>query len=251
MKDGAIELTRNGVPPIVLDGKFTVGGMECITGQLRTRTAKVVRDSWLVSAPGAVWREMVEEDFGVARRIFLTASRMVTELFSRIVNEKLVLERSTMPLDPLPEGSLDLVERLLVLSCAKPFAGAGLQSLTELAECISELRFPNAEAFARPDADLRGHLLLSGAFEAKRVGHQGSVKVLPGAFIPPLWLVQEGAWKIEGEGEIRTLAFRPEEMLDSLEVHFDLVRAVLGSLWVQREWLLSHLEPSEGKVVIH
>jgi hypothetical protein len=176
----------------------------------------------------------------------------VEGLFSSLTEEQLDYPGKVLPFD-LPRGPLDLVERLLVLSNTGLLATAGMQTLTDLAHTAEEKRLGHVDDLRAEGRDERSHLLLEGTVVARRTGRSATVTVRPGSFVPRP-LARSKDWDLEcmstGSSGLRTLAFRPEDLLDEMEEHTDLVRALLGALWNEREWLLSNRLAPDGKIVL-
>jgi hypothetical protein len=151
----------------------------------------------------------------------------------------------------LPKGTLDMIERLLVLSDSRVGQGVGMQALTSIAEIMEERVYDSALDVAKDIGDgIRVHLLLNGEFTAQRVGYSGTMTVTPGTFVPFPLLNTPEDWQIRDGGPVRTLSVPPEVMLDELEEHPDLVRAVLGDFWRERDAILSRLDgPEEGIIL--
>ena len=252
MEQGEVLLSREGAPPIHMIGKWVVGALECGVDLPRTRTATTAVDTRFVTAPGELWHELLEDSFEMVRTAFLGTSRGVEGLLSSLTEEQLEYPGKALPFD-LPRGPLDLVERLLVLSNTGLLATAGMQTLTDLAHTAEEKRLGHVNELQTEGRDERMHVLLEGTIVARRTGRSATVRVRPGSFIPHA-LARSKDWDLEsvgtGSSGLRTLAFRPEDLLDEMEEHTDLVRALLGALWNEREWLLSNKLAPDGKIVL-
>ena len=252
MEQGEVLLSREGAPPIHMIGKWVVGALECGVDLPRTRTATTAVDTRFVTAPGALWHELMEDSFEMVRTAFLGTSRGVEGLYSSLTEERLDYPGNGLPID-LPRGPLDLVERLLVLSNSGLLATAGMQTLTDLAHEAEEKRLDHVDELRAEGRDERIHLLLEGTVVARRTGRSATVTVRPGSFVPGQ-LARSKDWDLEslgsGSSGLRTLAFRPEDLLDEMEEHTDLVRALLGAMWNEREWILSNRLAPDGKIVL-
>lgn len=248
MENGAVSMEREGVVPLHMVGKWVVGALECGIDLPRRRDAVVLQDTRFVTAPGSVWYELMEDSFEMVRTAFLGTSAGLNGLYARLTDETLDYPETPLPID-LPRGDLDLVERLLVISRTHALANAGMQTLTNMAAGAEERRHASATALY-DTKDTRGQLLLDGTIVARRNGREATVTVRPGSFVPGALLRPRGDFTILDEGPVRTLSFRPEDILDEMEEHPDLVRAVLGALWIEREWLLENMRAPSGKIVL-
>lgn len=249
MEQGEVLLEREGAAPLHMLGKWVVGALECGIDHPRTRTATTMVDTRFITAPGAVWHDLLEDSFETVRTAYLGTSRGLVELYSRLTDERLEYPTNGLPIE-LPRGPLDLVERLLVLSSTPLLAGAGMQTLTDLAESAEEHLLDDALELAKDGPEERIHLLLDGTVEARRTGRAATITVRPGSFVPGAVARSKASFTLASEGPLRTLAFRPEELLDEMEEHSDLVRAILGALWNEREWVLAGLLAPDGKIVL-
>ncbi len=249
MEQGEIMLSRDGVTPIHMVGKWVIGALESGIDHPRTRTATALTDIRFVTAPASTWYDLLEDSFELVRTAFLGTSRGLTAIYANLTEEKLDYPVSCMCID-LPRGRLDLVERLLVLSSSALLEAAGMQTMTDLAESAEERRFPDASGLTAEGADERVHLLLEGTVTARRIGRAASVTVRAGSFIPSAISRARKQWALESDGPLRTLALRPEGLLDEMEEHPDLVRSILGALWHEREWLVSSMLAPDGKIVL-
>jgi len=248
MENGAVAMEREGATPIHMVGKWVVGALECGIDLPRQRTATVLEDTRFVTAPGSMWYELIEDSFEMVRTAALGTATALVALYGRLTEETLDVPETPIAI-ALPHADLDIVERLLVLSGTSMLAGAGMQTLTDIAASAEERRMARAEDLVGTAADERIHLLLSGTVTAKRVGANATVTVRAGSFVPSA-VVRTRLFELHSPGPLRTLAFRPEDMLDEMEEHPDLVRSVLAALWMEREWLLENILAPDGKIVL-
>jgi hypothetical protein len=251
MPDGEIEMSRPGVPPVVMRGKWLIGALECGIELPRLRTATMRTKSLLVASPAVVWREIFEDNFGMTQSALLGSTRLVEALHRRIQDEQ-IEGRVGKPevYASLPDEPLDLVERLLVLSASTIFGAAGMQSLTALAAQAEEAWFESAAALRGASIERRSHTVISGVVHARRIGHAGRVTIGPGAALPPSLFTDTAYWQIDSEGPIRTLSNSLDTFANEFEEHADLRRSVLGALWHERDWLLSRLHAPAGEIVL-
>jgi CRP-like cAMP-binding protein len=250
IQDGEVELSRDGVAPIVMTGKTLLGALECSVELPRLRTATLMKTSSVVTAPGALWHDLFEDDPAMGRIAFVNTSQNLSSLFSRITNEHMILDHEfNNPLD-IPRGSLDLVERMLALSGSQALQLAGMQALTTLAESAEERWFANAEDFADSSASSQVHFLLAGELVAHRREHTGTFTARAGSFVPMQVTHYPDLWSLEIRTPLRTLTFSSEVYLEELEEHLDFSRSVLTTLWRVRDWLLSNLLAPEGKIIL-
>jgi CRP-like cAMP-binding protein len=249
--NGKISMTREGAKPYHLHGKWVLGLLEASIEMPRIRTATVTETTTLVTAPAQVWRELFEEDFGFSRASFVAANRTQVALYKRITNERMTTADFEPPTLDLPKGRLDMIERLLVLSDSRAGNGVGMQALTSIAEVMEERVYDSALDVAKDIGDgIRVHLLLDGEFTAQRVGFSGVLTVVPGTFVPFPLLNMPEDWLLHDSGPVRTLSLPPEVMLDEFEEHPDLVRAVLGDFWRERDAILTLLDGPESGIIL-
>ncbi len=148
-------------------------------------------------------------------------------------------------------GSLAFVERLAVLADVAMLRGAGIQVLVELADMMEEVTFePGKTIFER--GNLRGEalLVLQGEAEGNRLDPPLRVVFGPGSVVGGVASLGESmlAWEARAITRVRALSMRLEDWFDLMEEHFDLVRAALSGMALQREAILGDLSTGRGEL---
>jgi CRP-like cAMP-binding protein len=240
MSKGSVRVAREGSPTWTLEGRWVLGSSEVILERPRERTATALTDLELVTIPGDAWLELIEDSFELARMIVGNTARGMAGLYGRL-GDAAFPAPAEAPSLPLPEGPLDLVERLLVVSEVALIREADVQTLTNLASAADELRFaPGEDVFRRGAPRDRMVVVADGLVEAWR--DDPSVR---GRF-GPSDLVAGAAglgdttpsWRARALAPTRALSVPIELFLDELEEHFDVVRAAIAAMAAERERLL-------------
>ena len=244
LRQGQVQLVRDGSAPWTYEGRSVFGMSDALLERPRVRTALALTNIEAMKVQSEAWIELLEDSFSLARAAVLGSVRTVAELEQRLWAARRFSPRST-PL-PLPSGAqFDVIERLAVLTEAPLLRGAGVQTLSDLAAASDVAAFePGETLIARGTAGGRVLLLLEGEVEAAReapdvhwVGGPGDIVCGTAAFGDPVF-----AWEARARTRGRALTFRVADWLDLMEEHFDMVRATLGALSLDREDLLARLQ---------
>lgn len=243
LREGRVELVRDGSMPWTYDGPTVFGMSDALLERPRIRTAVARTDIQAMRVQSEAWIELLEDSFALSRTAVAFAVRATAEL-----EEKLWARGETLP-RPEPDAyargdQLDRVERLAVLTGAPLLRRAGVQILGDLAGQSEVESFAAGDTlFARGKPPGRVMLLLDGEVVARREapavvwrGGPGDVVCGAAAFGDPV-----AAWEARARGPVRALTFRLEDWMDLMEEHFEMVRATLGALSLEREDLLERL----------
>jgi len=180
--------------------------------------------------------EILEDDFAILRFVLQDLCRQVIDSVVCGPVEPLTIPQA----DSSPPGpELDLVDRILILRKARPFARCSLNALAELARTTVDVRFEPGTRLWQVGEQARGILLLVA----------GTVRCTPAArpsFVSgagwPLGALEALAgttrwYEAVTETPVVALAGDVEVLYDVLENHFDLAMDYLALLG--REWLAS------------
>jgi CRP-like cAMP-binding protein len=275
LREGRVELVRNGSAPWVYERRSVFGMSDALLDRPRVRTALALTDVEAMKVQSEAWIELLEDSFVLARAAVLGSVRTVASLEERLWARGVEDPRfrsgplsssvrdprfrsgplsssvrdprfrsgplSSSVRDPEQDG---LLGRLAALSEVPLLRGAGVQILSDLAAASEIVSFARGEVlFERGRPPGRVHLLVAGEVDAKREapdltwkGGPGDVVCGTAAFGEPI-----AAWEASAATAAHALTFRVEDWFDLLEVHFEMVRSTLGALSLDRERLLEDL----------
>ncbi len=248
---GRVELAREGYPSWTYEGRWVIGGFEVIVDRPHKRTAIALTDLHLMKLRADGWLELLEDSFDLARGLLVNAARTVSLLDRRLGS------RAEPSADPgvrrLPNEPLNLIERLGAMTEMPMFRGAGVQTLADVAALADEVVFAAGQTILERGAPReRGYLILDGEVESSRdpddvVRSFGAGTVAGGAAA----FGEHGKdWALRAKTRTRAMVLPVEAWMDLMEEHFDLLRAALVHLALQRESLLEAIGRAEGTVFL-
>ncbi|HEY3820143.1 MAG TPA: cyclic nucleotide-binding domain-containing protein [Polyangiaceae bacterium] len=242
LREGRVELTRNGSVAWNYEGPSVFGLSDALLERPRVRTAKAVSDIQAMRVQAEAWIELLEDSFSLARAAVVGSVRTVAEMEQRLWAVGRARKRSTAA-TYTPRGD-DVMDRLAVLTAVPLLRGAGVQTLSDLAAASEVIAFARDEVLvARGKSVGRVLLVLEGTVEARREapdvlwrGQAGDIVCGTAAFDDASL-----AWEACARTPGRALTFRIADWLDLMEEHFDMVRTTLGTLSLDRDELLELL----------
>ena len=151
----------------------------------------------------------------------------------------------------VPARGLDLVERLVLLRAAPPFAQASLTTLADLARTLREVRFER-DALLWSEGDRAGHTLLvvEGLVRCRSRDGRLDFTFGPGSPVGTLDMLAEMPRFFEARAQTPLLALqgRVEELVDVLEDNHAMATELLAAITRQLLVLLErgHDAPSQA-----
>ncbi|HSO39937.1 MAG TPA: cyclic nucleotide-binding domain-containing protein [Labilithrix sp.] len=245
---GAIRLEAEGKAPWVLAERSLVGTLDITLERPRARTAVAARDSFLLRMPASDWMDMLEDNFELTLRALHGLSEGV---------QRLRLDLPGFPSDadppaarpasharPVPTASLGLVERVFLLKDVGLFAGAEIQSLTNLAELAEEVSCAAGEVLDPERTNDALLVVVSGEVKASHPGSADTPSYGPGRLVfgPAAAGAKDLGYEAVTTEPARLLRIAREDYYDVLEEHFGLARSSLKALAAERERLVDEKE---------
>jgi CRP-like cAMP-binding protein len=252
MRDGRIQLTRDGEPPLTFEGRWVLGGFDVLMDQPYRRTATALAHFRIQRLPADVWLELLEDSFEIALGLIANAARTLARLEDRL-GMPAPRDAAVMPLMSLPLGPLNLVERLTVLTDIPTLRGAGVQALADLAAVAGEVVFEQGDLVVERDTPPeRAYVVFDGQVEVSRFAPDTIETYGPGTLVfgAAALGIRSPVAEARATARTRALALGVEEVFDLMEEHFDLVRSALASLAADRERLLDKAAASSGGLVL-
>ncbi|MDP9000292.1 MAG: cyclic nucleotide-binding domain-containing protein [Myxococcota bacterium] len=253
MREGAIQLAREDAPPWTLEGRWVIGGFEAVLERPRSRTAMAITDLHLMRIQADDWIEILEDSFDLARGALFNQARTVARLDENLAAKVVIADPAVVPSIPLPSGPLSLVERLAALMEMPMLSGAGVQTLADLAAIVDEVTFePGDVVLERGVPRERVFFVVEGEAEATRQAPAMVRRFRTRTLVCGAAALDEHAsdWRAVAKTTTRALSVRLEEWVDLMEEHFDMVRAALSCLALEREKILEQMALESGGIVL-
>jgi CRP-like cAMP-binding protein len=263
MREGRVQLSREGVPPWVFEGRWVLGPGDAVLDRPYPRTAVALTNISLLRIPAEAWLELLEDSFDLARGAIAGTVRGVAELEARLWatqadprGRTIAVPHHTQRIKESAGRPLSFVDRLSFFARAGMFRTAGVQVLTDVVGLVEERTFEaGAPLFTRENSPVAVLIVIEGEvlgdrrsapFPALRV-HFG-----PGTVVGGVAALDEPirAWDAHAVTPVRVLALKHEDWFDLIEDHFDLVRSVLGQISLTRESLLEQLAAGKPELVL-
>jgi CRP-like cAMP-binding protein len=244
MRDGRVEMLRDGAPNFTLEGRSALGIFDAILDRPHARTAIAKTRLHLAKVRADDWLDLMEESFEIARVAVANSVRLAADL-----------EALRWSLSRQPQGSviapvassnppLSFVDRLALLTDVAIVREAGVQVLVEVADLMEEMTFAAGQTlYERGRGGGHIFLVLGGKVIADRSDPNVSVAFGPGSLVCGMAAFGEtaSAWEARAVEPTRALALLVEDWFDLMEEHFDLVRSALRALALTSEALRDEL----------
>jgi CRP-like cAMP-binding protein len=253
MRDGAVQMSAPGKAPWTFRGRWLLGAFDAVSGQGRTRDAKVLADFHAMKVPIPGWMELLEDSPRLARAAVTNIALGVAQLEARSPTAPPRPPRVVSPLGTAHPGPLSLVDRLAALVDVRMLRGAGVQALVDLAAASEEVAFDRGLVlFPRGIERDRMILLVEGEVVCSRADPDVERRYGPGDIVGGAcgFGQQALAWDAKATAPGRGVAFPIEAWFDLMEEHFDLVQSTMTALFVRRELLLEHVAEASGGIVL-
>ena len=245
VRQGSLEIVREGRPSDILEGPRAVGLLDALVERPRSRSAYARTPLELLRVPMDAWFELLEESFELARTSVRGLARAVSAL------EERAWSRAAPFAESGPGGSdetgrpLDIVERVVLLLKNPLLRGAGVQPVSDLAALSDEVCFEKGALLFERGAPARIYVPIDGHVVAERekpvvTWRGGGGCMVCGAAS----LAGRTEWRARASTRTRALAFDVADWFDRMEENFDMARATMAALAVERERLTDELGPS-------
>jgi CRP-like cAMP-binding protein len=244
MREGRVRFVCEGHAPWIFEGRCAFGMSDALVERSRTRTALAVTDLQLMRMQSDAWIELLEDSFDLARGAVRELARAVAQLEEKVWASAGSRNPSSVAPIVAAVGSPDVLERLATLMDVPLLRGAGVQTLSDLANASEELTFAAGESlFERGATTGVVYVILRGEVQASRTDPEVTWRGGPADIVCGTAAFTEsvGAWQARAVTPARALVFRVDDWFDLLEEHFEMVRSTLAALSIRRETLLDGL----------
>jgi CRP-like cAMP-binding protein len=251
MREGRLQLSREGVPPWIMSGRWVIGGGDAFLERPYPRTGVALTNLSLLRVPAEDWIELVEDSFQLTRGAVSNAVRGVAALELRLWESQRDPRGAAMVVAPHGKRPMSFVDRLSTFAGAGMFRSAGVQVLTDLVGLQEERSFAAGEAlWTRKAAPREAFVVVEGEVVAERMDRPLAVRFGPGSVVAGVAALGDPAkeWEARALSPTRALSLGHEDWLDLMEDHFDLARSALGQLALARERILEQLAAGKSEL---
>lgn len=237
---GQVRVTRRGRSLGVARQGAGIGGLALLARDPEGIEAVAEGDVLTLEIRADAAQELFEDRFPILHHVLRDVSRRLAQAI-RTHGPTLFPEPWQVPLR-VPTRSLDLVERLVLLRAAPPFAQASLTTLADLARTLREVRFER-DALLWSEGDRAGHTLLvvEGLVRCRSRDGRLDFTFGPGSPVGTLDMVAEVPRFFEARAQTPLLALqgRVEELIDVLEDNHAMATELLAAITRQLLVLLA------------
>lgn len=241
---GQVRVARHGRDLGVARQGAGIGSLALLAQDPEGVQAVAQGDALTLEIEADAVQEVFEDRFPILHHVLRDVSRRLAQAIQRH-GPGLFPDPWQVPLR-VPTRSLDLVERLVLLRAAPPFARASLTTLADMARAMREVRFERG-ALLWSEGDRASHtlLLVDGVVRCRSRDGRLDFTFGPGAPVGTLDMVAEMPRFFEARAETPVLALhgRVEELIDVLEDNHRMAMEFLAALTRQ---LLVLLEKGYG-----
>jgi CRP-like cAMP-binding protein len=226
-------------PPWDFEAPAIVGALDSFLGRPRTRSAVATSETHALALAAADWLAVMEDNADFARESMLRLSGMLLRMH-------LEIEGDGGYAPPSATGAaiatgLGFLEKTIALREVPPLRAAGVQVVVRLVELATEIDLgPGDALFREGEACDAVDVVASGVIEIERSAPPLGAAFGPGALVGgagALGLVRYpfGARARDGAAVIR---LRRDDVLDMMEDHFELTRALMSAVNAERGELM-------------
>jgi CRP-like cAMP-binding protein len=227
---GEVEMARGTEAPRVLGPGDAVGFVEMLSRSHSRLAARAVADTVTLELDWDAQLAVCEEHFPVVMQYLdYLAQRTIAAMRGRELEAAAAFE---LERPSGGDGTLNLIDRLLVLSRSRVFSAGCWDALGELAHHVTEVHWRDGQSIWRI-ADVSEHFFLIVAGGVRCVGPSGErFERTAGTTVGMYSALSNGLRWHEATSAGDTLALRIdlEPFLDILEDHFDLALDFLAQL---------------------
>ena len=253
MREGRIQLSREGAPPWIYEGRWAIGPADAILDRPYQRTGVALTNLSLLKVPAEDWIELIEDSFELARGSVSSSVEQIAALEALLWSSQQGPRGKVMATLRLEGGPLSFLDRLAMFAGLGLFRSAGVQVLADVVSLVEEQTFaPGERIWARGESPGKTFLIVEGEVMADRLDPALTVRFGPGSGVAGVASLGDAAkaWEARAVVETRTLSLQLEDWFDEMEEHFDLVRSALGGLALIRDEIVEELAAGRRELVL-
>jgi CRP-like cAMP-binding protein len=236
---GSVRMTAPEAVPWDFEAPAIVGALDAFAGRPRTRRGEATTDTHALALTHTDWLAVLEENFDFARESVLRLSAALWTMRLGIPGDG-GFPAPAASTGPLASG-LDLVGKALALRALPLYATAGVQASLRLAELSEEIALPpGGTLFGEGDPGEAVYVVTSGLVTIEHSAPRLVAAFGPGALVGGAAVIGAARHAFTArapEGAV-VLRLRKDDVLDVMEDHFALTRALLLQINAEREVLM-------------
>jgi CRP-like cAMP-binding protein len=258
---GEVHLVSPGLDPLIFGARSVIGVLDMLQDRPYSRTAVAVTDVEGLTARADDWLEMLEENFEFGRSALVNNASGLVHMASSLPRCGFPPEGvggAPLPINEKAGAELDLVGRLLALRAVPAFSMARIQALTSMAELAEQEQLaPGAMLFQQGEVPSAIYVIVRGKIELVAGSFSTPVPFGAGTLVGNYAAFSErplpfGARAVEPTTLLR---IRTEDLLDLMEIHFEVARSAMAYVANERIRILEYraelaaaAPPSSGDV---
>ncbi len=228
-------------PPWDFEAPAIVGALDSFLGRPRTRGAVATSETHALALAAADWLAVMEDNADFARESMLRLSGMLLRMHLEIEGDGGYASPAGAVAGAAIATGLGFLEKTLALREVPPLRAAGVQVVVRLVELATEIDLgPGDALFREGEACDAIDVVASGVIEIDRSAPPlraafGPGELVGGAGAIGLVRYPFGARARDGAVVIR---LRRDDVLDVMEDHFELTRALMSAVNAERGELM-------------
>jgi len=229
--EGNVHMSRRGRPMGHARTGAAVGGLGLLARDNSGLEARAEADTFALELDADTVREILEDHFPIYHHALRETCGILLELLIKKPEE--YARGPRIANWAVPSRELSLVERILIIRQAPPFARASINALAELCRALTEVRFPAGVTLWRQGDSARTVVLVvEGLVATSRTGGGGPGRVGPGE---PLGIVESIAeaprwFEAVTETPVVGLHANIESLIDVFEDNFEMAMDYLAAM---------------------
>lgn len=231
----------SAAPPWDFEAPAIVGALDSFLGRPRTRSAVATSETHALALASAEWLAVLEDNADFARESLLRLSGNLLRMHLEIPDDG----GFQAPPPPAPGAALaaglGFFEKTLALREVPSLRAAGVQVTVRLVELATEIALGPGEAlFREGDACDAIDAVASGVIEIDRSAPPLRAAFGPGALVCGAAAIGVGRYPFGArarDGAV-VIRLRRDDVLDVMEDHFELTRALLAAVNAERGELM-------------
>jgi CRP-like cAMP-binding protein len=253
LREGRLQLSREGAPPWIYDGRWVIGPADAVLDRPYPRTAVALTHLSLLKLPADDWLDLLEDSFELARGAVARSIHGVGLLEARRWSLEAEPRGKRVTTIPTDRSTLSFVDRLAMFAGVGLLRSAGVQVLADVVSLVKEETFaPGERIWSRGEVPGRTFIIVEGEAIAERSNPSLSVRFGPGMAVAGVASLGDAVkeWEAHAVTRLRVLSLPIEEWFDEMEEHFDLVRSALGALALVRDEIVDELARGKSELVL-
>jgi CRP-like cAMP-binding protein len=244
---GSVQMTAPGTPPWVFVAPAVVGALDSFAGRPRTRRGVATSETHALVLSHGDWLAVLEEHTDFAREVLLGLARMLGRMCLAVPGDGGFRGAPARAGGSAPRA-LGLFDRTVALRRLPLFSAAGVEATVRLAGLAEEIALaPGDVLFREGDPCDALDVVVGGVIEAARAAPPLEAAFGPGAIVGGASVIALSTQPFGAHAPLgahardegaTVLRMRKDDVLDVMEDHFELTRAMLSAINAERDDLM-------------